>query len=31
MSKPDWDVDVDFKRRVDKNKVEWKFVWADEA
>jgi cytochrome P450 len=31
MPKPDWDVDVDFKRRVHENEVEWKFVWADEA
>jgi cytochrome P450 len=31
MPKPDWDVDVEFKRRVDEKDVEWKLVWAEEA
>lgn len=29
MPKPDWDIDVEFVRRVDGEDVEWKFGWAE--
>jgi hypothetical protein len=28
MPKPDWDVDVNIFKRVDDEKVDWKFVWG---
>lgn len=28
MPKPDWDIDVEFRERIDEG-VEWKFVWND--
>ena len=31
MPKPDWDIDVNFVRRIDGNEIEWKFTWADEV
>lgn len=31
MPKPDWDIDVNFVKRMDEKMVEWKFVWGDGA
>jgi cytochrome P450 len=31
MSKPDWEVNVKLMKRVEEKKVEWKFVWGDDA
>jgi cytochrome P450 len=31
MPKPDWDVNVNFSRRLDQKQIEWKFVWAEES